>query len=146
MNPPSERRIAVRHVAHFVAEIEIEGHSTGCSITRDASTVGFSLLTRKRMEVGQRLVLRMYVPEEPDPRVLNATVVRCDGLPVGQRDFWTHAVAVTIHAPPPDLDGLILRLSKRLPSEPPPSARPASEPPPSAPPSRVPPSAGRSRS
>jgi hypothetical protein len=110
---PTERRGGTRKPAHFVAEIELDGSPLGCAVTRDASTAGLLLLTQRPLSIGRRIVLRLFITAGQDPRSLEASVVRCEKIPLGQSGIWTHKVAVSLIEQPPDFAELIDLLADR---------------------------------
>lgn len=119
----NDKRVAPREPVHFVAEIELEGERLGCGVSRNASGNGLLLLTLVEPPVGSRLVLRLYVPRESQPRVLDATVVRTEKVPVTEGLVWLFRLGVHLEAAPPDLQDVIEAIVKR-PSTPPSSRSP----------------------
>ncbi len=112
MTTPSERRLAARKAAHFVAEIEINGERLGCSVSRDASASGLLLLARTDLSPGTRVVLHLWVPGEDAPRALDGAVVRRETIRPGESPIWSHRIAVSIDEPPVDLERVIDALAK----------------------------------
>lgn len=101
----ADRRRAERHEVYFAAELLREGGDRArVAITRDASETGVLVLTRARLEVGQRLSLRVLLPgEAKHPRTLAATVIRREALSPAEIDFWKEKVAVRFDDPDPKL-------------------------------------------
>lgn len=108
-----DKRVAPREPVHFVAEIELQGQRIGCGISRDASGAGLLLLTDVEPPVGSSLVLILYIPHEEEPRVLDAAVVRCEKIPATEGVVWPYRVGVRLENPPPDLQQIVERLTKR---------------------------------
>jgi len=110
----NEKRGAKREPVHFVAEIELDGQRLGCGVSRDASGAGFLLLTDAEPAVGSELMLRLYVPREEQPRVLQATVVRCEKIPLAERAVWPYRVGVKLDQPPEDLQQIVASLTNTV--------------------------------
>ncbi len=116
-----DRRSAPRELAHFVAEIEVNGEKVGCGVSWDASGAGLLLKTHLGLEPQTEIVLRLFVPREPEPRRLQATVIRCEALPPSEHPIWNHRVALSLQDPSPELQALVQSLARGAPrSEPPP--------------------------
>jgi hypothetical protein len=107
----NEKRRAKREAAHFVAEIQLDNQRLGCGVSRDASGVGLLLMTDVEPAVGSGLILRLYVPREAQPRVLTATVVRCEKVPIAERGVWHYRVGVKLDQPPEDLQQIAASLT-----------------------------------
>jgi PilZ domain-containing protein len=108
----NEKRGTKREPVHFVAEIELDGQRLGCGVSRDASGVGLLLLTEAEPAVGSRLMLRLYVPGEEQPRVLEASVAHCEKIPRAERGMWAYRVGVKLDQPPEDLQQIVANLTK----------------------------------
>jgi hypothetical protein len=106
-----DKRVAPREPVHFVAEVEVDGQRLGCGISRDASGVGLLLLTEAELVVGNRLVLRLYIPREEQPRMLQASVVRCEKIPITERVIWPYRVGLKLDQPPDDLQQIVASLT-----------------------------------
>ncbi len=126
MSASGERRVEPRKPAHLVAEIEVAGTRIGCGVSRDASASALLLLARTDLTPGSKVVLRLWVPGEKEPRTLGAAVVRREKIPPGDSHLWAYKVAVVLDHPPADLDRILEELIKRQPQ---PSERPSSGPP-----------------
>ena len=113
MSESKDKREAPRKPVHLVVTIELDGEEIGCGVSRDASGTGFLLLTRLNLAPGRKLVLQVFVPNEEDPRRLEATVVRCEQIPRGSGIVWDYRIAVKIHEPPTDLGDIVQSLVKR---------------------------------
>jgi len=107
----NDKRVAPREPVHLVAEIEVDGQRLGCGVSRDASGVGLLLMTDAKLVVGSGLVLRLYIPREEEPRILQAKVVRCEKIPVTERVIWPYRVGVQLDQPPDDLQQIVLSLT-----------------------------------
>jgi hypothetical protein len=107
----NEKRVSEREPVHLVAEIELDGQRLGCGVSRDASGVGLLLLTEAEAAVGSKLMLRLYVPREAEPRALQASVVRCEKIPIAERVMWPYKVGVKLDQPPEDLQQIIASLT-----------------------------------
>jgi hypothetical protein len=104
---PSDRRGGTRKPAHFVAELELDGAPIGCAVSRDASTAGLLLLTQCSLGTGKQILVRLWITAGREPRHIEASVVRCERLPLGQSGIWTHKVAVSLRDQPSDFGELI---------------------------------------
>jgi hypothetical protein len=113
MTNGGDRRLVPRKPAHLVAEIELDGTTLGCGVSRDASATGLLLLTHTDVPPGTKVVLKLWVPNEPAPRMLRALVVRRERLLSDQSPIWSHQVAVSLDEPPPDLERIADALAKR---------------------------------
>ena len=112
MSTSSERRLAARRPAHLVAEIEIGGERLGCGVSRDASASGLLLLARNDLPAGTRVMLRVWVPGEDEPRELAGEVVRREIMRPGDSPIWSHRLAVSLDEPPVDLEKIIEALAR----------------------------------
>lgn len=108
-----DRRSTPRELAHFVAEIEVNGETVGCGVSWDASGAGLRLKTHLSLEPNTKIVLKLFVPREKDPRRLRATVLRCEPLPPPEHSIWNHRIAIALHDPSPELQRLVQDLAKR---------------------------------
>ena len=108
-----DRRSAPRELAHFVAEIEVNGKTIGCGVSWDANEAGLLLKTHLRIEPNTAIVLKLFVPREREPRRLGATILRCEPLPPGEHSIWNHRVAISLHDPSPELQQIVKNLAKR---------------------------------
>lgn len=94
------RRRAERHEVYIAAEIEpAEGGAGGVrsAITRDVSASGLLLLTRAKLEVGETVRVRVYLPgEERVPRRVKGRVVRLEKLDPSEQGMWRTKVAVAL--------------------------------------------------
>lgn len=109
----NDKRVAPREPVHFVAEIELEGERLGCGVSRNASGNGLLLLTAAEPPVGSKLVLRLYVPGEDEPRVLDATVVRSEKISLIEGLVWSYRIGIHLDEPPADLQDVIESIVKR---------------------------------
>jgi hypothetical protein len=112
MTTPSDRRLAARKTAHFVAEIESNGSRIGCGVSRDASASGLLILSRADLAPGTRVVVRLWVPGEEEPRALDGAVVRRETMRPGESSIWKHRIAVSLDKPPSDLEKMIEEMAK----------------------------------
>jgi hypothetical protein len=112
MTTSSERRLAARRAAHFVAEIEANGTRLGCGVSSDASASGLLLLARADLMPGTRVVLHLWVPGESAPRALDGSVVRRETISPGERMIWSFRIAVALDTPPVDLEQVIDALAR----------------------------------
>jgi hypothetical protein len=112
MTTSSERRLAARKAAHFVAEIESNGARIGCGVSRDASASGLLILSRADISPGTRVVVRLWVPGEEQPRALDGAVVRRETMRPGESSIWKHRIAVSLDKPPADLERMIDEMAK----------------------------------
>jgi hypothetical protein len=110
----------------LVAEIEADGTRIGCGVSRDASASALLLLARADLSPGTKVVLRLWVPGEDEPRKLGAAVVRRERIPPADSHLWAYKIAVVLDSPPPDLDRILEELIKRQSRT---SERPSQDPP-----------------
>jgi hypothetical protein len=110
MTEINEKRATKREPVHFVAEIELDGQRLGCGVSRDASGVGLLLMTEAEPEIGSKVMLRLYVPGEDQPRVLQASVVHSEKIPIAERAVWAYRVGVKLEQPPEDLQQIVASL------------------------------------
>jgi hypothetical protein len=89
MSDSTERRAAPREPAHLVTTIEVDGKETG------------------------KLVLRVFVPGEEDPRAIAASVIRSERIPLVEGLVWDFRVAVALDTPDPALQALVHSLAKK---------------------------------
>jgi hypothetical protein len=113
MSEPKDRRAAPREPAHLVTTIELDGRETGCGVSRDASGAGFLLLTHLDIRPATKLVLRVFVPREEEPRAIGATAIRSERIPPGEGLVWDYRVAVALENPSSELQALIHGLVKK---------------------------------
>ena len=109
----SERRHSPRHNAHLQAEIEIDGHVFGGSLTRDASETGLLLVTDADTAVGDAVTIRCE---------LGGSSLSVTGKVARRRptDGKLFEIAVLLSAKNP-LVAEIFRQLERSASQPPPS-------------------------
>jgi hypothetical protein len=101
-----DRRAAQRHNVYIGAEIDAGEGPVRSAITRDASARGLLLLTRAKLDVGQRVKINVFL-SEGESRSVHARVVRQDSLDAEENALWRQKMAVEIE--PPD-EQLALRL------------------------------------
>ncbi len=71
------------------------------------------LLTAAEPPVGSKLVLRLYVPREDEPRVLDATVVRTEKISPVEGLVWSYRIGIHLDEPPADMQDVIESIVKR---------------------------------
>ncbi len=131
------RRTAERHAVYMGAEIELDGDRVASAVTRDASTTGLLLLARTRLEPGQTVRIRIYLPGDGDPRIVTGKVVRREPLNEHENSLWREKVAVALDTPAPDVESTLADLAAKQekvygsqrPSQRPPSKPPSQRPP-----------------
>jgi hypothetical protein len=116
MSEPKDRRATPREQVHLVATIELDGKEIGCGISRDASGSGLLLFTHLDIAQGTELTLRLFVPQEDEPRRVEAMVLRSERIRPQEEIVWAYRMALVLRDPPPDLQELVQRLTKRPPS------------------------------
>lgn len=119
MADTNDKRVAPREPVHFVAEMELDGERLGCGVSRNASGSGMLLLTLVEPPVGSKLVVRLYVPRESQPRVLDATVVRTEKVLPTEGLVWLFRIGVHLDSAPADLQDVISSIVKRSITPPP---------------------------
>ena len=101
---PKERRRRARHYVYLAAELVVEGTTPRTAITKDISELGLLLLTRAKLERGQTVELRIYLPgQEMRSVVVGGKVVRCEQLADEEKGIWRDKVAFSFHEAQPDL-------------------------------------------
>jgi hypothetical protein len=110
--PPSDRRGEPRRSAGVVVEIEVEGTFVTCGVSRDASAAGLRLMTRKAVEPGAKVQLRLWFGKQDTPFSTSASVVRCEKIAARQAELWSYEVAVALDDRPPDFDAVLETLEK----------------------------------
>src|SRR5262245_51437429 len=99
-----ERRRAERHPVYMGAEIETESGRVRSALTEDASATGILLLTRAKVEPGQTVQLRGFLPGGgEEPRLASGRVVRRESLSLEESELWREKVAIELTEPMPDL-------------------------------------------
>jgi hypothetical protein len=113
MSDPTDKRGVPREPVHLVTTIERDGAEIGCGVSRDANGRGFLLLSHLSIPPGAEITLRTFVPNEDEPRRLTASVLRCERTQPSENLVWDYRIAVAFRDPPPDLQALVLSLTKR---------------------------------
>lgn len=113
MSELKERRSQPRELAHLVTTIEVDGKETGCGVSRDASGSGFLLMTHLDIPAGTKVVLRVFVPREEQPRTIAASVIRSQRIPPPEGMVWDYRVAVALDNPAPGLQELVHSLVRK---------------------------------
>lgn len=116
MSQSNERRALPREPAHFAAVIELDGREIGCGVSRDASGSGLLLFTHVHIDEGASVTLGLFVPHEEEPRRVNASVIRSERIRPEEGIVWDYRMAVALRNPPPDLQELVQRITKRPPA------------------------------
>ena len=99
-----ERRRGVRHYVYLAAELVVEGTTPRTAITKDISELGLLLLTRAKLEKGQFVVVKIYLPGEEMRSVeVRGKVVRLEELADEEKGIWRDKVAFQFDAPQPVL-------------------------------------------
>lgn len=103
--PPSasDRRIALRHQAFFPAEVDVGTGGKRTAMVRDLSVTGVLMLTVARVNIGDDIILHLYLTGDPNkPREVKGRVVRDERRSVEVSDMWPYAVAVQFDEPFPE--------------------------------------------
>lgn len=103
--PPSasDRRIALRHQAFFPAEVAVGTGVKRAAMVRDLSVTGVLMLTVARVNIGDDIVLHLYLTGDPNKaREVKGRVVRDERRSVEMSDMWPYAVAVQFDEPFPE--------------------------------------------
>lgn len=109
----SDRRRAERHDVYIGAEIETESGKVRSAVTEDASTTGLLLLTRARLQPGQRVKLRIFLGPDKTPREASGRVVRNEPLDPEESSLWREKVAVALDEPVPDVARTLAELAAK---------------------------------
>ena len=96
MDPKNERRGASRHLACFPAYVGTEEEGQNIALIRDVSSTGALLLTRDKLDVGDKIELSMYVSGDAKAPAheTQASVVRVEERKPEQADVWPYSAAV----------------------------------------------------
>jgi hypothetical protein len=107
--PEFERRLAPRGVfeREVVAIDPEQGRVTHALVGRELSIGGMSVEQHPMLAPGHRLSLALYAPDQPEPIVVSARVVRSDGL---------RGCGLRFEDVPPDALARLEKLVKALPS------------------------------
>jgi hypothetical protein len=108
----SERRAVARHNVYIGAEIDDSGGPVRSAITRDGSAKGLLLLTRAKLEVGQRVKINVFL-NEGEQRSVDAHVVRLEPLNSEENVLWRQKVAVEIEEPDAELAAKLETLAEQ---------------------------------
>lgn len=103
--PPSasDRRIALRHQAFFPAEVDVGTGVKRTAMVRDLSVTGVLMLTVARVNIGDDIILHLYLTGDPNkPREVKGRVVRDERRSIDVSDMWPYAVAVQFDEPFPE--------------------------------------------
>lgn len=103
--PPSasDRRIALRHQAFFPAEVDVGTGVKRAAMIRDLSVTGVLMMTVARVNIGDDVLLHLYLTGDPNkPREVKGRVVRDEKRSVEVSDMWPYAVAVQFDEPFPE--------------------------------------------
>jgi hypothetical protein len=113
MPDPNDKRGLPREVVHLVAQMELEGREIGCGVSRDASGGGLLLLSDVDVPIGSKLTLKVFIPKQDEPRVLMASVIRCEPIPAAEKAIWGYRLGVAFETSAPDLQQIVQSLGKR---------------------------------
>jgi hypothetical protein len=108
-----ERRQADRHPVYTTAEMLTDAGEVKIAITQDASDTGLLLMTRAKLEVEQKIKIRIHLHDGQPPRVLDGRVVRRMTLPPGVSPLWREQVAVQLDESAPDVAAALKDLATR---------------------------------
>jgi len=103
--PPSasDRRIALRHQAFFPAEVDLGNGVKRAAMVRDLSVTGVLMLTVARVNIGDDVILHLYLTGDPNKaREVKGRVVRDERRSVEMSDMWPYAVGVQFDEPFPE--------------------------------------------
>lgn len=92
-----ERRRTVRHVACFPVHLDVDEQSPALSVVRDMSVTGAKIYSRKRVDVGAPIHLKLYILGPEDARDVSGHVVRC--VRRKQASTWPFEIAVEFDEP-----------------------------------------------
>jgi hypothetical protein len=103
--PPSasDRRIALRHQAFFPAEVDVGNGVKRAAMIRDLSVTGVLMLTVARVNIGDDIILYLYLTGDLNKaREVKGRVVRDERRSVEMSDMWPYALAVQFDEPFPE--------------------------------------------
>lgn len=109
----SERRVDYRHVACLPAAVETPAGTSRSALVRDLSISGTLLLTRARLDVGDRVTLSLYLSEDGLPTVVSGQVMRQETRTIEMAHPWTKSVAVQFDVALPELGPAAKKLADR---------------------------------
>ena len=95
-----------------MAEVELDGAIITCAVSRDASPTGLLFMTRKALEPGAKVKLRLWFGEADPPFVTSASVVRCEKIAPKKAEVWSFEIAMTLDDRPPNFDRILDALAK----------------------------------
>lgn len=99
-----ERRRTVRHLVYLPAELVRDGSTPRLAITKDISEHGLLLLTRTKLDPGEGLVVRIYLPGgETEFTDVRGSVARLEELSDDEKGIWRNKLAFTFEAAQPEL-------------------------------------------
>jgi len=99
----SDRRFALRIQAFFPAEVDLGNGVKRTAMIRDLSVTGALMLTRARVNMGDEVLLYLYLRGDPNQaREIKARVVRDERRSLEVSDMRPHAVAVQFVDPFPE--------------------------------------------
>jgi hypothetical protein len=105
-----DRRAAERHNVYIGAEIDAGEGPVRSAITRDASARGLLLLTRAKLDVGQRVKINVFL-SEGESRSIHGRVVRQEPLNAEENALWRLKLAVEIEPPDTELADRLVELA-----------------------------------
>jgi hypothetical protein len=112
--PGEDRRMDERHFACFPAHIQRPGGSTRMALIRDLSVSGALILTREKLDVGDEVVLNLYLTDDMDQvRRAPARVVRTEPREGDRAEVWHHSIAVCFAEPLTDCAAEIAEIERR---------------------------------
>ena len=98
--PPSDRRSEPRQLTCIPAHVESTRASPLIALIRDVSVTGALLLTRCRLERGERLKLNLYMTgNAKEGRPTRGRVARCERRSGDRADVWPWEVGVRFDEP-----------------------------------------------
>ena len=104
MGEAHERRRSSRHYVYLAAELVVGGTTPRTAITKDISELGLLLLTRAKLDIGQSVDVRIYLPgDEMRSVVVSGKVVRLEQLADEEKGIWRDKVAFSFAAAQPKL-------------------------------------------
>lgn len=104
----SERRRGERHRMWLMVQIVTEGTRVAIAMGRNISRSGILLATSYRMEVDQKIRLKLQLTEDSEEeREIRGKVVRYEPFAEDPKGRWPHRAAIEFDAQQFDLDPLL---------------------------------------
>jgi hypothetical protein len=108
-----ERRSHSRQLSCIPASFDSQRDTHAIAFIRDVSVAGARLFARTKLEVGESVVLNLYLGVSGEPRQAKGRVVRVEEDTKGQSDVWIWEIGVEFDEPITAYADEIEELSRR---------------------------------